>query len=174
MSAKILMQEVWMAGVDWDDLLPDDFNVKWEKWVSELPQLSYIAVPCCLRLANPQTTELHLFSDVSKVAFASAAYLVCRYQERVVFPRLELMGAVLSSRLAQNVLNVISVDRVVFSTDSENVGYLVRHRSREFKPFLANQIDEIQRTASPEQWRHIPGTLNPANVPARGLSASGE
>lgn len=45
--AKIIMQEVWMAGVGWDELLPDDLNAKWEKWVSELPQLSDIAVPRC-------------------------------------------------------------------------------------------------------------------------------
>jgi len=25
---KILMQEIWMAGVDWDDLLPEDLNAK--------------------------------------------------------------------------------------------------------------------------------------------------
>ena len=119
--AKILMQEVWMAGVDWDDLLLEDLNAKWEKWVSELPQLSNIAVPHCLRLANQQTTELHLFSDASKAAFASAAYLVCRYQDNTLssrlvalksrvspvkamtIPRLELMGAILSSRLAHTV-----------------------------------------------------------------------
>ena len=130
MTVKIPMQEVWMAGVDWDDLLPDDLNAKWEKWVSELPQVSDITVPRCLRLANPQTTELHLFSDASKVAFTSAAYLVCRYQDHtpssrlvasksrvspviaMIIPRLELMGAVPSRRLAQNVLKVISVDRV--------------------------------------------------------------
>lgn len=64
-------------------MLPDDLNAKWEKWVSELPELSDIAVPCCLRLVNPQTTELHLLSDASKVAFASAADLVCRYHSIV-------------------------------------------------------------------------------------------
>ena len=80
--AKILMQEVWMAGVGWDELLPDDLNAK---WVSKLPQLSDIAVPRCLRLANPQSTELHLFSDASKDAFASVAYLVPG-QHSVILP----------------------------------------------------------------------------------------
>ena len=87
------------------------------------------------------TTELHLFSDASKVAFTSAAYLVCRYQDHtpssrlvasksrvspviaMIIPRLELMDAVPSRRLAQNVPKVISVDRVFFWTDSENVWY---------------------------------------------------
>ncbi|XP_067017856.1 uncharacterized protein [Acropora muricata] len=73
--AKVLMQEIWMAGVDWDDDLPENVKAKWEKWVSELPQLSNIAVPRCLRRANPENIELHLFSDASNYAFASVAFL---------------------------------------------------------------------------------------------------
>lgn len=115
---KVLMQEIWMAGVDWDEELPENLKVKWEKWVSELPQLSKVAIPRCLRRAYPENIELHLFSDASNEAFASVAYLVCRYQDSspssrliaskcrvspvkaMTIPRLELMGADLSSRLA--------------------------------------------------------------------------
>ena len=183
------MQEIWMAGVDWDDNLPENLKVKWKKWVSELPQLSNVAVPRCLRRAYPESIELHLFSDASNEAFASVAYLVCRYQDSspssrliaskcrvspmktITIPRLELMGAVLSSRLAQTILKVITADRTIFWTDSENVWYWVRNQSREFKPFVANRIGEIQRTSSPDQWRHVPGTVNSADLPTRGLSA---
>ena len=188
--AKILMQEIWMAGIDWDDVLPENLKVKWEKWVAELPQLSNVTVPRCLHQANPANVELHLFSDASNDAFAAVAYLVCRYLDGdpssrliaskcrvspvkvMTIPRLELMGAVLSSRLAQNIQKVITVDRTVFWTDSENVWYWVRNQSREFKPFVANRVGEIQRTTSPEQWRHVPGTINPADLPTRGLSAT--
>ncbi|KAL9966671.1 hypothetical protein ACROYT_G024783 [Oculina patagonica] len=189
--AKILMQEIWMAGIDWDDVLPENLKAKWEKWVTELPQLSNVAVPRCLRQANPENIELHLFSDASNDAFASVAYLVCRYldnnpsscliaskcrvspvKKAMTIPRLELMGAVLSSRLAENIQKVIKVDRTIFWTDSENVWYWVRNQSREFKPFVANRVGEIQRTTSPEQWRHVPGTINPADLPTRGLSAT--
>ena len=154
--AKILMQEIWMAGVDWDEELPENLKAKWEKWVSELPQLSKVAVPHCLRRQNPVDIELHLFSDASNDAFASVAYLVCRYQDSrpsscliaskcrvspvkaMTIPRLELMGAVLSTRVAQNIWKVITVDSTTFWTDSENVWYWVRNQSREFKPFVAN------------------------------------
>ena len=50
-----------MAGVDWDDVLPEDLKAKWEKWVAELPQLSNVAVPRCLRQANPENIELHVY-----------------------------------------------------------------------------------------------------------------
>lgn len=56
----------------------------------------------------------------------------------MTIPRLELMGAVLSSCLAQNILKVIPEDRTIFWTDSENVWYWVRNQCREFKPFIAN------------------------------------
>ncbi len=179
------MQEIWMAGLDWDDVLPSNLRMKWETWVSELQDLSHVAIPRCLRLPNPESVDLHLFSDASKDAFASVAYLVCHYPSSpslcrarvsplkvVTIPRLELMGAILSSRLAKSVLTVLTVDRMIYWTDSENVYYWVRNQSREFKPFVANRIGEIQRTTSPEQWHHVPGTMNPADLPTRGLSAA--
>jgi hypothetical protein len=187
--AKILMQEIWRAGLDWDDNLPSDLATKWKNWSTELSQLSHVAIPRCLRLANPNKMELHLFSDASKDAYASVAYLMCQYEDdspisrlvasksrvaptkAMTIPRLELMGAILSSRLGQSLLKVLSVDRVIFWTDSENVWYWVRNHSRQFKPFVANHIAEIQRMTSPEQWRHVPGIQNPADLATRGQSA---
>ena len=133
--------------------------------------------------------ELHLFSDASKDAYASVAYLVCQYEDNsptsrlaasksrvastkaMTIPRLELMGAILSSRLAQSLLKFLTVDRVILWTDSENVWYWVRNHSRQFKAFVANRIAEIERTTSPEQWRHVPGIQNPADLATRGQSA---
>jgi hypothetical protein len=170
---KIIMQEIWTAGLDWDNVLPCNLSTKWENWVSELQSLSCVAIPRCLRLPNPKTVDLNLFSDASKDAYASIAYLVCQYTNNpstsrliasksrvsplkvVTIPCLKLMGAVLSSRLAASILNVLTVDRVVYWTDSENVYYWVRNQSREFKPFVAN--------------RTVRGTENPADLPTRGL-----
>ncbi len=188
--AKILMQEIWRAGLDWDESLPDDLAIKWKRWSTELLQLPNVFIPRCLRLPKPQRKELHFFSDASKDAYAAVSFLVCHYDDgssssRLVaskcrvapakvmtIPRLELMGAILSTRLAQSLLRVLTVGRVVFWTDSENVWYWVRNHSKQFKPFVANRIAEIQRTTSPEQWRHVPGKQNPADLATRGLSAT--
>ena len=48
----------------------------------------------------------------------------------------------------------------------------IRNQSREFKPFVANRVGEIHRSSNPQQWRHIPGDMNPADLPTRGLSAT--
>ena len=189
--AKILTQEIWTAGLKCDDALPCPLKAKWTSWVTELPDLSRVVIPRSLRLPEPESVNLHLFADASKDAYACAANLVCHYAnspttshlvaskcrvsplKAVTIPRLELMGAVLSSRLARSILNVLTVARVIYIywTDSESVCYWVRNQSHEFKPFAANRIGEIQRTTSPNQWRHVPGTENPANLPTTGISA---
>ena len=81
------------------------------------------------------------------------------------------MGAVLSTRIANSIAQVIPVMTITFWTDSTNVLFWVRNQSRNFKPFVANRVGEIQRTTDPEQWRHVPGKENPADLPTQGLSA---
>ena len=155
--AKILMQDLWAAGCDWDEIINEELSIRWTKWLSEIPDLSTFEIPRCLRLPDPTDVQLHVFSDASKHAYASAAYLVCQYADclptsRLVasknrlaplkvmsIPRLELMGAVLSTRLAKGITDVIAVNKTVFWTDSTNVCYWVRNPSRNFKPFVANR-----------------------------------
>ena len=48
----------------------------------------------------------------------------------------------------------------------------MRNPSRNFKPFVANRISEIHETTDSEQWRHVPGEINPADLPTRGMVAS--
>ena len=44
--------------------------------------------------------------------------------------------------------------------------------NREFKPFIANRVGEIQTSTHPEQWRYIPTAQNPADCVTRGMSAA--
>ena len=88
MRAKVLMQEIWLAGLGWDHVLPNNLATKWKKWLSELSDLSRVNIPRALRLANPTNVDLHLFSDASRMAFATVAYLVCLYDDSMLTSRL--------------------------------------------------------------------------------------
>ena len=48
--AKVLMQEIWIAGMDWDDTLPEELSMKMKSWFMELPELCRLRVPRCLQL----------------------------------------------------------------------------------------------------------------------------
>ena len=130
--AKIIMQEMWTAGVGWDEPLPDDLSAKWKAWSGELTNLSSFQVPRCLRRPNPKDTQLHVFSDASRGAYSAVAYLLCKYEgsdptcrliasknrvspvKAVTIPRLELMGGVLSARLATSPRKLITGNATTF------------------------------------------------------------
>ncbi|XP_014675862.1 PREDICTED: uncharacterized protein LOC106815850 [Priapulus caudatus] len=89
-------------------------------------------------------------------------------------PRLELMAAVLSVKLARHITGALDVpmEQCTFWTDSMNALWWIRNRSRAFKPFVANRVSFIQGETNPRQWRHVPTDQNPADLASRGLAVS--
>lgn len=188
--AKMFLQEMWIAGTEWDDLLPDELVKKIELWLSELDQLQNIRIPRSLQQRNEVVKiNLHTFVDASQGAYGAAVYIRIEYEDQTVsvglvaaktkvaplqsisIPRLELMGACLGNKLAQSIIKVllIPIQCVIFWSDSTNVLWWIRGHSRTFKPFVANRIGEIQSVTNPDQWRYVPTELNPADYLTRGL-----
>ena len=87
-------------------------------------------------------------------------------------PRLELLSASLGLKLAKKVVDIyqISMDKMTFWCDSMNVLWWIKGRSRQFKPFVANRVGEIQSITNPAQWRYVPTKENPADLVSRGSS----
>ena len=83
------------------------------------------------------------------------------------------MACILGLRLTHSVINALELqdDRVIYWSDSTNVLWWIRGRSRDYKPFVANRIGEIHRGSNPAQWRYVPTDLNPADYVARGRTA---
>ena len=50
--AKILVQEVWISGIDWDDQHPENILNKTKKWFVELQHLINKKIGRCLRRQN--------------------------------------------------------------------------------------------------------------------------
>ena len=191
MTAKVLLQEMWTSGADWDGPLDQELSVKANKWFDELNDLPQVKIPRCLRTEPEGIHTLHAFSDASQNAYGAVVYsrfqtltgdVICRIISSkskvapltaVSIPRLELMAAVVAVRLAQDVTNALDVDMstCTFWSDSMDVLHWVRSQSRTFKPFVAHRIGEIQRLTNPQQWRYVPTKENPADLLSRGLKA---
>ena len=46
--AKMLLQDMWTAGIDWDDELTEPLTTSARAWFAKLLQLQKIEVPRCL------------------------------------------------------------------------------------------------------------------------------
>ena len=174
--AKILFQDLWQRGLEWEDRMNEDVAVQWRSWKSELPHLSCISIPCYLMadVGSSSTIELHVFGDASPKAYDAAVYirstdaagkvstpLVMSKSgvaptKTVSLPRLELLAAVINSRLLKFV--------------AESLSLKIRGSSCQWKTFVANRVAGIQSTWDPQHWKHCPGEDTPADLLTRGLS----
>ena len=163
-GAKVLMQEIWIAGMDWNDILPEELSMKIKSWFMELPKLCRLRVPRRLQLKEATSVTLQVLVDASQDAYGAVVYM--RSQgvkgnvllsfiasktrvaplQSISIPRLELMAAVLGKGLALSIAGILDIDKefITFWTDSTSVIWWVRGYSRQYKPLIANRIGEIQ------------------------------
>ena len=73
--AKIILQEMWESGVDWDDSVEESLSRKAQQWFEELSELPRLCVPRCLRgETGVRSITLHTFVDTSQEAYGAATY----------------------------------------------------------------------------------------------------
>ena len=191
--AKILLQEMWTKGLNWDEPIDHELSSRAKKWFSELDALQEISVPRCLQESRREkSVSVQTFVDASSEAYGAVSYVRSEYSQgsyvvRIIAsktrvcpltpmstPRLELMAAVLGLRLTLSILAalVISIGHARFWSDSMNVLYWIRGKGKQYLSFVANRIGEIQSQSNLEQWQYVETDENPADLCSRGLSAS--
>ncbi|GFU27378.1 integrase_H2C2 domain-containing protein [Trichonephila clavipes] len=114
------MQKNWEYGLGLDEQLPTELKNKWETWCSQVCLLNdltlerkYLAYP----LDKGKNLQLHIFCDASPRAFGAVAYfryvtanndiytsfIIAKSRvsplNKLTLPRLELLRAVLASRI---------------------------------------------------------------------------
>ncbi|KAL0809310.1 hypothetical protein ABMA28_011521 [Loxostege sticticalis] len=189
---KIIIQKLWLKGLDWDEEVPADINKQWVTYRNELPLLKKFRIPRWMGTNKNSHIELHGFADASNAAYAAVVYARVIDEEnnvRVVLltaktkvcpikivsiPRLELCGAALLAKLLKEVAKVLEVDKTnIFAwTDSTVVLAWLNSQPRRWKPFVANRVSDIITTLEPSQWAHVKSKDNPADVASRGLYPS--
>lgn len=189
MVAKVLLQQLWLLKIDWDDAVPDDVARTWNRFVKSLSILNTIRVPRHAMGACAGVIELHVFSDASQSAFGSCIYcrtvnnngtitvrLLCSKGKvsplkPVSIPRLELCGAQLAARLYDKVRNSMRCEfaSVTFWTDSTIVLGWLKMSPNLLKTFVQNRTAEIHEITKELPWRHVSGKENPADLVSRGV-----
>lgn len=188
-TAKMFLQQLWLAGIDWDDDVPESVRTQWCEYRAQLPNIEAIHIARWIGLQGDDTFEMHGFSDASKDAYAACVYLRIMHKngevsvalvaaktkvapiKQISVPRLELNGAVLLCRLLGAVQKAMQLPRcrVAAWTDSAVVLAWLQGHANRWPTFVANRVSFIQTAMEISDWRHVPGADNPADVASRGI-----
>ena len=191
---KIFMQVTWQQGLTWDEPLPADVRENFLSWRAHLVSLRSLQIPRCV-LAPSRTVsfQLHVFCDASELGYAACCYSRFVDEEGQVrvellfakakvspnkaqsIPRLELMAAVLGTKVVTIVTSAIASlglapERVFAYSDSTTVLAWLSKPSRTWATFVQNRVSEIQEVIQRPNWFHVRTEENPADVASRGLA----
>lgn len=190
---KFLMQELWKLGLDWDTELPDKLCKEFKEWCLEVKELLNLHIPRKYFLNNNITKfaelELFVFCDASMKGYGTVSYfrdpkslntafILSKSRvsplKKLSLPRLELMAALIASRMASyltKLFGIIQQNTYCFS-DSQIVLHWIKGSANKWKPFVANRVQEIQNLIDPSRWKYCRSEENPADAVSRGTAAS--
>lgn len=188
--SKILMQQLWILSVGWDDPLPSNVVTQWQNLREDLQRVNLFSLPRSMaHHSSRSNVELHGFSDASIHAYAAVVYsrilqsdntyiitLIAAKSKvapikQVTLPRLELCGAHLLSKLLRKVsrdLKIVNTHIYAWCDSTIVLHWLQGHPNR-LKTYVANRVSEILEHSEIQRWRHVSGTTNPADCATRGL-----
>ncbi|XP_055685378.1 uncharacterized protein LOC129791308 [Lutzomyia longipalpis] len=188
-EAKIMLQELHKLKIPWDGKLPQDIIEKWLKFAQGLQHLPELKIPRWISCFEcPVTTELHIFCDASINAYGVAIYIVTSDAknnkhsslylaksrvaplQKLTIPKLELEAAKVAICTYDKFKNTCNADSTYFWSDSTTVLSWLRSPPDDFKVFVANRVRRILQSSEPDQWHHVPGKCNPADIISRGAS----
>ena len=191
---KLLFQALCIDKLDWDDKLPSEIHEKWLAYLKGLEVISSITVPrYCFKEQDEiaKYVTLHGFSDSSQVAYSAVIYAQVKTKEgwmsklitskakvapikKLTIPRLELLGCLLLANLMHKVVqefkDVLIVEKICYWTDSEISLSWIKNSKRDWKLWVQHRVSKIQELSNKNDWSHIEGENNPADIPTRDLN----
>lgn len=194
-TLKLIIQNLWKSGINWDARPPSNIINIWSQIRSELPLLATLQIPRYILNKNIKRMELHGFCDASEKGYAAVVYIrhlskdntintslvIAKSKiapiKKISIPRLELCGALLLAKLLKYSLNVFS-STINFSNtfawcDSTIVLYWLKGEPHRWNTFICNRVTQILENIPLSAWHHVKSEDNPADVASRGLLPSG-
>ena len=79
---KVLFQKVWIANIGWDSPVPEPIAKEWTKIIEDLNEGRVLSFPRRV-ISTTERFEIHLFSDASIQAYATAAYICSNIDDTI-------------------------------------------------------------------------------------------
>ena len=162
MLFKVFLQELWQHKLYWDEPLPDDLREQWLTIASNFSSCYKFSIARHYLNPDAVSRQLHVFVDASKKGYGAVAYLFLDGQSSLVMsktrvtpikeltlPKLELMAAVIGTRLLKLILDSLSPlwsgTPIHMWSDSQIVLYWI-HSSKRLPQFVSHCVTEIQQS----------------------------
>lgn len=189
-SAKMIVQRLWLHRVEWDDPVNEETRNEWLDLRSGFEDLKHIKISRWMHVTkqNMKSVTVHGFSDASEKAYAAVAYLRAVDENNevkismvaakarvapvkaITLPRLELCGAVLLSSLLKQIKESLKLDdsQIVSWTDSTIVLSWLQGEPTKWQTFVRNRVITILDNVG-NKWYHVQSDENPADLASRGM-----
>ena len=159
------MQQLWQKYVGWAEPLEQSARDKWNNIVDDLQKATHISFSRCYFPTDQgcNIQELHTFADASLIVYAAVVYIQQGSQVSFVIakmrvaplskftvPKLELMAALVATRLAKFVVS--SLDdlyhyiQIHLWSDSQIVLHWIGNQKKQKLQFVSHRVQEISQT----------------------------
>lgn len=190
--AKLLIKELWIAKIGWDDVPPQRIIRLWNQFHRELPEIAKLRFPRHIGVVEDCSVTIIGFADASEKAYGAMVYIRVDNQHDqttvmlscakskvaplkiVSLARLELCAALLLSMLVKRVFETYSmrypINSVLAFSDSTVTLHWIHSSPHRWHTFVANRVSKIQDNLSPDHFFHVKGNENPSDCLSRGLT----
>jgi len=178
------MQTLWQHKIGWDEPLNDDLSKNLVDIANDLKQSAEYFIERRYFPTHVTKPTIHCFADASQKAYGAIVFLVHHQEvsfmlaktcvaplQQLTLPRLELLAALVATRLTQFVLTHLPFQgpSIFMWSDSQIVLHWIGS-TKQLPTFVQNRVAEIQANVPNANWRHCPTLANPADLLSRGTT----
>ena len=188
---KILLQQVWICKIGWNEPLPSVSLPFWKKWSRDLHLIT--EHPVSRRYSSSDSPviqkQLHGYCDALQAAHGAVVYLRLLHEDSTVsvslvttktkvaplngsiIRRLELCGALLLACLICRTVKYVNIPTSSIFTwcDFTTIIGWLSMSSTCLKSYVANKVIETTKLVPAGHWRYVSTKMNPADLAFRGL-----
>ena len=181
------LREIMLLKTDWDEDLPIDYLPKWTHNLERIKSIKDVKFKRWIVPEDASELKVDLIVSVdaskdtavasvhAKVPLRGGGYSIqlltakSKLVTTSTIPKAELKAARIGATLGH--LAKMSLkemwNKSLFVTDSQIVLFWISQDTRPLSTLVRNCVIDIRRFTNPDDWKHIQGTMNIADLPTR-------